>query len=159
MQFISPGRFTVILTRIDNPDVMKQELKSLGILKDYCGQPDGNYPAPADLLQLGPPDLPIEQIEVKSSQTKTSGTIYPFKMVSWKYPYVRFAHPAYLHCKQSGRSENDLYMESYDLVANGLRMKELYDCKRGLSGSFMNEDDDITKVFSAPVRKDTNGLA
>ncbi|MEH2498975.1 hypothetical protein V1294_005454 [Bradyrhizobium sp. AZCC 1678] len=159
VQFISPGRFTVISTRIDNPDVMKQQLKSLGILKSYCDRPDGKYPAPADLLQLGQPDLPIEQIEVKSRQTKASGMTYPFKMVSWKYPYVRLAHPAYLHCKQWGRSESELYMESHNLIANGLRTKELYDCKRGLSGSFMHDDDDLSKAFTAPVRKGTNGLA
>lgn len=159
VQFLSSGRFTVISTRIDNPDVMKQQLKSLGVLKNYCGQRDGKYPAPADLLQLGPPDLPIEQIEVKSSQTKAGGMTYAFKMVSWKHPYVRLANPAYLHCKQWGRSENDLYVESHNLIANGLRTKELYDCKRGLSGSFMHDDDDISKAFTAPVRKDTNGLA
>jgi hypothetical protein len=36
VQFISPGRFTIMSTEIDNPDVMKFELKTLSTLSSYC---------------------------------------------------------------------------------------------------------------------------
>jgi hypothetical protein len=161
VQMISPGRFTIMSTRIDNPDVMKLELKTITTLSSYCVRPDGKYPAPTELLQLGPPDLPVEQIEVRSSEIRDGGTAYPFKMVSWKYPYARLASDpgiGFLHCKQSGRSETDLFMESYNLITNGLGQKELFDCKRGLSGIFLHSDDDATKAYAAPVRKATNGF-
>jgi hypothetical protein len=62
VQFISPDKFTIITTEIDNPDVMKFELKALQTLRQYCVRPGGKYPAPAELLQLGPPDEPVDQL-------------------------------------------------------------------------------------------------
>ena len=73
VQFISPGKFTIITTTIDNPDVMKFELKTLQTLRQYCARPDGKYAAPTDLLQLGPPDLPVQQIEVDSTANGSKG--------------------------------------------------------------------------------------
>jgi hypothetical protein len=162
VQLIQPGRFTVIETTIDNPDVMKLELKALATLRTYCGRADGKYPAPADLLTLGPPDMPIESIEVKSSQSKLAGKTYPFKMVSWSYPYKRIAlgstelqYPAFLHCKQFDQTEDQSYSEARALVMNGNRTKYLYDCKRGLDGIFLNEDDDPKKALTHFVSKGT----
>jgi hypothetical protein len=42
-------------------------------------------------------------------------------------------------------------------ITNGLRMKELFDCKRGLLGIFRSEDDDPAKTLMIPVRPDTRG--
>src|SRR6516164_633593 len=85
VQIISPGRFAIMSTRIDNPDVMRFELNALKILKPYCTRPDGEYPAPSDLFQFGQPDdLPVEQIKVKT-YSSTIG-----KNVFWKYPYRKF---------------------------------------------------------------------
>jgi len=61
VRIVTPGRFTIISTRIDNPDVMKFELNTLTALKSYCTRPDGKYPAPSDLFQLGQPDLPVDR--------------------------------------------------------------------------------------------------
>jgi hypothetical protein len=47
---------------------MKFKLKVLSTLQTYCTRPDGQYPAPADVLTLGTPDIPIKSIEVKSGQ-------------------------------------------------------------------------------------------
>jgi hypothetical protein len=152
VQLIQPGRFTVIEMTIDNPDVMKLELKALATLRTYCARADGQYPAPADLLTLGPPDMPIESISVKSPQSKlASGKTYTFKMVSWAYPYERLAlgsagqRPAFLHCKERDKMENETYLEALTSVMNGSRSKYLYDCKRGLEGIFWDEADDPTK--------------
>ena len=78
-----PGRFTIIGTSIDSADVMKLELKVLDTLRTYCSRPDGKYPAPVDVFTLGPPDLPIESIEVK---TPVAGKTNPYKVVSLSYP-------------------------------------------------------------------------
>ena len=82
VQMLQPGRFTIVSTRIDDADVMKSELKVLDTLRTYCKQPDGKYPAPTDFFALGPPDLPIATIDVKSY---SSGPKY----VYWYYPYDR----------------------------------------------------------------------
>jgi hypothetical protein len=97
----SPGRFAIMSTKIDNPDVMKFELNTLTSLKSYCTRPDGKYPAPSDLFQLGQPDLPVGQIEVE--------THAPDKWVFWKYPYRRLErNPAIsFHCKTFGGSYNN----------------------------------------------------
>jgi hypothetical protein len=82
VQMIQPGRFTVIYTTIDHPDVMKLKLKALGTLRTYCSRPAGQYEAPADLLTLGPPDMPVQNIEVSTRQGK---------LVLWSFPYKRLA--------------------------------------------------------------------
>ena len=38
VQVVQPGRFAVIETTIDNPDVMRFELKVLGTLRPYCAR-------------------------------------------------------------------------------------------------------------------------
>ena len=91
VQMIGPSRFTITHTTIDTPDMMKLELKAFATLQLYCARADGKYPAPADVFVLGPPDLPVENIEVKTNQTKFAGRIYPHKTVSWDYPYKRLA--------------------------------------------------------------------
>jgi hypothetical protein len=105
--------------------------------------------------------MPIRSIEVTSSQTQLAGRNYPFKMVSWPYPYTRLAtqirgelSPAqgFLHCRQWSESEEKLYAETRALIMNGIRSKELFDCKRGLSGVFIHEDDDPSKAITGVVR-------
>ena len=63
VQIIQPGRFTVIETTIDNPDMMRFELKVLAVLRTYCARAAGQYAAPADLLMLGPPDMPVKKLK------------------------------------------------------------------------------------------------
>jgi len=165
VRMIMPGKFTIISTTIDNPDVMKLKLKVLNTLRTYCGRPDGKYPAPADVFTLGPPDMPVQSFVVESKQTNLAGKTYPFKTVSWSYPYLKLAakfegHPeqqqiAFLHCKQGGKTENELYSEHRTSIMNGIRSKELFDCKRGLTGLFLNEDDEPAKAITGFVRSGT----
>jgi hypothetical protein len=88
MQIIQPGRFTIVSTTIDNPDVMRFELKVLDTLRSRGARPEGKYPAPADLLTLGPPNMPVQNIEVRSTTLYGSSRS---KLVEWQYPYTRLA--------------------------------------------------------------------
>src|SRR5262249_33767409 len=129
VQFITPGKFTIISTAIDDPDVMKFELNALDIFRKYCTRPDGKYPAPAELPQLGPPDdLPVEEVEVRRDSA------HSFKGVSWRYPYRRLLpkNVGWLTCQRKGETESNLYWEQHNLIANGVQDKEIFDCKRGL---------------------------
>jgi hypothetical protein len=147
VQIISPGRFAIMSTRIDNPDVMRFELNALKILKPYCTRPDGEYPAPSELFQLGQPDdLPVEQIKVKTGPVLG-------KSVAWKYPYRKFEafqHTA-LGCDKHG------YIYSYNTITNGFRQKEIFDCKRGLQSLGADEGDVPRDVYMMPVKSGTNG--
>ena len=162
---ILPGKFTIISTAIDNPDVMKLELKVLSALRGYCNRSDGKYPAPADIFTLGPPDMPVESVEVKSKQSNLAGKTYPFKIVSWSYPYLKLAQKfrghvdqqalAFLTCKQWDKKEDELYSEHRSSIMNGIRSKELFDCKRGQTGMFLHEEDDPAKAITDFVQSGT----
>jgi hypothetical protein len=165
VQVIQPGRFAVINTSIARPDIMKFKLKVLDTMRDYCARADGKYAAPADILTLGQPDLPVESIDVKSRQSQLAGKTYPFKLVSWNYPYKRLAlkfqgnlqpQLGVLTCKQWSQTEDQLYQEHRTLIMNGIRSKYLFDCKRGLTGLFIHEDDDPAKVITFFVSQHTD---
>ena len=145
VQMVQPGKFTIISTNIDDAETMKLELKVLSILKTYCGRPEGQYPAPTDAFVLGPPDMPVESIEVTGN------------LVSWYYPYSRLGMLAGAHlvCRKNGRTEEESYDQQRALIMSGLRSKELFDCKRGLSGFFIDEHDDPAKAIIGRVRADT----
>jgi len=150
VQLVAPGRFTIIHTTIDHPDVMKFELQVLATLKPYCTRADGNYPAPTDIFTLGVPDMPVDGIEVK--------TTHRVKMVSWNYPYKRLAMDIehglerfeFLHCNDPVKTEAESYFETLSFIMNGFRSKELFDCKRGQAGFFLsgNENDDPAKIMT-----------
>jgi len=89
VQIIQPGRFTIFATTIDNPEVMKFRLKVLDTLQTYCSWPVGKYPAPNDLLALGPADMPIKNIEVENGKPDQNGQSR--KMATWAYPYRKLA--------------------------------------------------------------------
>jgi hypothetical protein len=155
VHIIQPGRFTVMSTTIDAPDVLRFELKALDTLRDYCARPYGKYPPSPDLLMLGPPDMPVQNIEVKSIELPY-GPPSPTKYVEWKYPYRKLAllnYPASmgLHCD----SVSHEYSEVRNLYINGVRAKKLYDCRRGLEGNFSDVNDDPTKAIVGFVPKGT----
>jgi len=174
IQMIQPGRFTILSTSIDDANVMTFELKALNTLRSYCKRSDGSYPPPTDLFTLGPPDLPIKNIEVKSSQTKLG----QFKSATWSYPYKKFAiedpgefvqEEDYFYCRDgTTRNEGDLYLKKRASITNGEQTKEMFDCKRGLRGDFVTLDDetpgpdrfwpsDPAKVGMDVVRPHSNG--
>jgi hypothetical protein len=128
VQMIQPGRFTVVSTTIDNPDVMRLELQALAALKTYCARPDGQYPAPADLLTLGPPDMPVKSIEVESHkayQTRTVEWFYPYKRLAYKFEsglQERFSTVIYCESpKVSAADAKRQNLESRSVITNGLQ--------------------------------------
>ena len=161
VNLLQPGRFSIIETTIDNPDVMRFELRVLGALGTYCTRTDGLYPAPGDVLTLGPADMPIHSIKVETVQPKGYGKSERIKWVSWDYPYRRFAidtteglmeKPSrQFGCGDKGRRA---YNEEYSLITNGSRSKYLYDCKRGIQGLYFDEQDEKPSL-TAPIKKDT----
>jgi hypothetical protein len=166
VQMIQPGRFTIITTSIATPDVMKFELKVLGILRTYCS-PDGEYPAPADAFALGSPDMEVKSIRVISNPKQLSGKTHRFTTVVWSYPYLRLAaefqgkmYPAdnHMFCEDDEdlrKTETEMYLERRSEITNGERSKELFDCKRGLTGNFRNEDDDPAKADTSYITPDS----
>jgi hypothetical protein len=147
---IQPGRFTIVGTSIDNPDVMQLELKVLEALQKYCTYNDGQYPAPTDLLVLGPPDMPVTNIDVKHVK-RFNGERY--KRAIWFYPYKKLAvgeEPefGFLECDRPDT-------EARNLITNGVRTRELFDCKRGLWGKLFNENGDPAEAFTHVVPVDS----
>jgi tetratricopeptide (TPR) repeat protein len=148
VQVIQPGRFSITGTTIDEPYMINLELKLLGALRPYCDRPAGKYLFPVGLLTFDPPDMPVKSIEVQGVQSKKSK-----KIVLWEHPYKWYTnlHPFFLSCEKQ-----DL-LEQEQLIKNGSRMKELFDCRRGLSGSFYDAIDngDPSKVSTYVVLPDS----
>ena len=153
VQMIAPSRFTIIKTTIDNPDVMKLELTALGTLQSYCTHPDGAYPAPAELLTLGPPDMPVRNIEVESAKKNK------VRSVNWFYPYKRLALQTTagieerftipVPCVSSKLSKSDVQrwiLETRAVITNGTQAKYQFDCKRGMMSIPIFGEDDPAKA-------------
>jgi Sel1 repeat-containing protein len=139
VQIIQPGRFSVTSTTIDYPWMMQFKLKVLSTLQTYCARPAGKYPAPADLLTLGPADMPVKSIEKA-------------KAVYWEYPYKRLARQ-YGFVAFCGAQEK---LDQRTEITNGLQTKQLFDCRRGLAGSFYESDNgDPSKVRTHLVPSNT----
>lgn len=155
VRIVQPGRFTAISTTIASPDVMALELKALDVLSAHCVRPAGKYPAPADLFTLGPPDMPIDDIVVRTNQTD--------KWIYWSYPYKRLAlsneqgKTTLLYCRAQSTTEAQLFLERRAKITNGMRMKHLFDCRRGLKGLFVDERDDPSKALTSIIERGTFG--
>ena len=143
IQIIQPGRFSIVATTIDNADLMKLEVNAHVTLLAYCLRAAGKYETPADLLTLGTPDMPAKDIEVKEDKNG--------KFVWWEYPYSKLAPDgAPVFCKANLDEDN------YSRITNGMRGRELFDCKLGQIGIFLNEIDDPSKAFRWFVKPGTN---
>jgi hypothetical protein len=163
---LQPGRFTIVSTDIDDPEVMKLKLKVLDTLRSYCKKPDGKYQAPTDLFILGPPDMTVESIEVQTVSHLVKGRNISSKFAFWHYPYDRLAlhtvggkvapMDGNLDCKDELPDEEN-YFALRTQIMNGIRTKELFDCKRGLMGNLLDDDDDPNQVFTTFVHPQTYG--
>ena len=153
VQLVDPGRFTIMYTDQDHPDIVQLKLVVLKTLRTYCGRPDGEYDPPPELFTLGPPDLPIEKIEVKTRPGSR-----PFKSAGWHLPYHRLVlnfakgpqeDTSFFACE--GPLVGPLDKEYEDLSAdimNGITSKVLYDCRHGIIGAFINADDPPSKAIT-----------
>src|SRR5260370_18215306 len=124
VQMIAPGKFTIISTTVDHPDVMKLNLAVLDTLRSYCNQPDGKYAPPVELFLLGKPDMPVEKIEV---ETKPASRGKNFKNVSWRPPYRKLAlNLRFFDCEGSAvESADEEYAWMRFRIMNGLPAKEM----------------------------------
>jgi hypothetical protein len=146
VQIIAPGRFAIMSTTIDNPDVMKFELNALEILEHYCARTDGKYPAPSDLFQFGQPDhLPVEQIEVKTMHRRLVNTF------TGNTPIGNSKQFSTLHYSANGP------VTGATPSPMGFGKKNVYDCKRGLVSLGADEGDDPRDAYMMPVKNGTNG--
>jgi hypothetical protein len=155
VQMIGPGKFTIISTNVDHPDVMRLRLAALDTLRSYCMRPDGKYKPPIELFTLGKPDLPVEEIEVKSQWDALSGK--KFKTATWDLAYRRLARDlatapkedfAFIRCEGWGASLDESYLEARSWLTNGSQTKVLYDCKRSVMGFFRSKDDSLSNVIT-----------
>lgn len=154
VEMLDPGKFTIIATSIDHPDVMRFRLSVLTALRGYCTRPDGKYPPPGKLFSLGKPDMTIQFIQVNTRYLARGR----FKNVVWGSPYHKMAltdptglveNPNFFDCEGPAVSSSDEeYNQLRSDIINGLRTKELYDCRRGVVGTFVNEDDPPSKVVA-----------
>lgn len=150
VQKIQPGRFAIIATTIDDPDVIQFKLKALNIARDYCNRPPGHYPIPNALLTLGSPDMSPRDIKVISDSKKTVMLFYPYKrlMVGTDRGGQVF------NC---GRPSE--FIENKRAITDGLREKFLFDCERGLYGEFLDERDDPATALTQMVSVGTWGAS
>lgn len=155
VQMLDPGRFTIISKSQDHPDIIQFRLTVLKTLKSFCGRPDGEYPPPPELFTLGPPDMLIEKIEVKTQKT---GSV-PFKNAVWRLPYRRLAlnyptgpqeYVSFFDCEGPAvKSIDHEYNGMKSLIMNGSAAKELYDCRHGILGLFLNTDDPSSTAITS----------
>jgi len=150
VQVIQPGKFTITTTTINNPDVLKFEMGALDTLRTYCTRADGKYPAPADVFTLGPPDMPVQSIDVASNPTNS------VKRIAWYYPYKRLAVGrgqdavqtlTVLDCGSSEREGLSYFWKAMALITDGTRQRSKLDCKRGLMGFFLDDKEDAFMTF------------
>jgi hypothetical protein len=142
VQILLPGKFSIIATSIDKPDVMRLKLKAHDTLEVYCQRPNGEYEAPDDLFVLGPPDMPVSKIKIETTDKKDAGDrIYSTRLAIWALPYVRFAsrratgiepEEAIVMCK--GADAKSLNRMTRNDILNGTRTKEIFDCNHALWG-------------------------
>jgi hypothetical protein len=145
MKLIQPGRFTIISTNIGDPDTIKFELNALDTLKEYCSKSSGEYVAPEKLFTSGAPDRPVKKISVSTEKS--------VKTVIWQSPYEKFRSSfPMINCSRS-----DWYMKARAAIANGVRAKYLFDCKRGMTGIFVDVDDPPGEAITHFVIDDTYG--
>lgn len=150
VQLIQPGRFAIIATTIDDPDVIQFKLKALNIARDYCNRPPGHYPIPNVLFTLGPPDMSPRDIKVIFDSKKT---------VMLFYPYKRLMEGTDRGGQVFNCGRPSEFGENYSAITGGLREKVLFDCERGLYGEFLDERDDPATASTQLVSVGTWGAS
>lgn len=157
VEVIQPGKFIIVETVVDTPNAIRFGLKVLDILRSHCSRPMGSYPAPTEVFALRPPDKPVKEIEVR--QTPIPGTNYRYKIVSWSLPYSNMIvnYKSYV-CNRLGRRETEEYFDARNVILNGIKIKVLFDCNRGIRGEFFEEDEkDYRKAYLQIVEEGTVG--
>jgi hypothetical protein len=157
VEVMQPGKFTIVETTVLNADVMRFELKVIDTLRSHCARPLGFYTAPAEVFTLGPPDVPVKEIEV-GSRPAVAGITGPYKLVSWWLPYFKTMAGTGAEYR-SYRCDPGPYLETEarNVILNGTKSKTLYDCNRALRGYFFEDQNDYSKARIWPVKSGTVG--
>jgi hypothetical protein len=165
VEVIQPGKFVIVETFLDHPDVMRFNLKVLDALRSHCARPAGTYPPPTEVFTLGPPDMPVKDIEVTIRRSTWPGTNDRVKTAFWWRPYIKTmvgegAGISSYRCNQPFHSDEDEYFDDRNSILNGTKIKELFDCNRGLQGTYFDADEhDYRKILIHPIPKGTVGEA
>jgi hypothetical protein len=165
VEIIQPGKFVIVETGLDHADVMRFKLKVLDALRSHCARPAGTYPSPTEVFTLGPPDMPVKDIEVTIWPGTWHGTKDHMKTASWRLPYIKTmvgegAGYVSYRCNQPYHSEETEYFDDRNSILNGTKIKVLFDCNRGLQGNFFDADEhDYRKALIHPIPKGTVGEA
>jgi hypothetical protein len=64
VRMLSPGRFAIDGTILDNPDVMRFKIKVINALAPHCDGDPGEYSVQTDVFVLGAPDFPSKPLQV-----------------------------------------------------------------------------------------------
>lgn len=161
VQILMAGQFSIMATTIDDPDKMHLRLKVHDVLATYCKRPDGEYEAPIELFTLGPPEMPIEKILVKTMKSKIAGRTDAFREAKWSLPYKRLAFtlgkviPAevlYVCGGIGAMNTAERNAKARSEIVNGYRQKEIYDCNRALMGLKLLDPDSIFEPIMDTVR-------
>jgi hypothetical protein len=160
VDLVEPGKFTVTAILGWNPEVMRFKLNALDTLRALCNRSDGQYPAPAGLLTLGEPDMPVKTIRVRTGSNQAGRDE---KTVEWAVPYRRLANPngrgglkeevSFVVCWGGNPPDgNQWYSEERNAIMTTSSVKYLFDCDRGVMGSFVDDRDDASKALMGSVR-------
>jgi len=142
VQILLPGKFSIMATTVDSPDVLRLRLRVHDALAAYCKRSDGEYEVPSDLFALGSPDMPIETIVVKTIKSEIDRK--PFREATWSLPYKRLAYrfdsgkvdpSSVLYICNAGIDAITIAERNANArseILSGHRQKEIYDCSHGL---------------------------
>jgi hypothetical protein len=143
---LQPGRFSIEAVSMRHPDLIRLELQALRTTSRYCSNPVGNYPAPGELFVLGKPDLPTPEIQVKNNRMGE-------KVIQWDYPYSRFIEAGGRPRRMVFRCWNKTELEEQNrLIADGLHIKQGFDCRRALGNWYFP---DIPDQGFSEIRENT----
>jgi hypothetical protein len=126
-----PGKFTMVETIIDDPERVALQLNILDVLRPYCARPDARYPAPQKLLSMLNSEFAPDIIEVNDAGI--------YKALSWSYIPMTGWNVTSLQCRTATEREDHWYLRQRSLITDGLKIKAIFDCKRGLSGFFLKD--------------------
>jgi hypothetical protein len=156
VQMLLPGKFSIMGTTVDTPDVMRFELKVQDTLLAYCARADGEYDVPAEVFLLGQPDMAVQKIKIETSTSSGSS----LTLATWRLPYLRFAtvgqtgfaeQQKVVACKGGRAAEiNKMFR---DMILNGSQVKQIFDCDHGLWG--LGETSSERILVISPVKSNT----
>jgi len=140
VRVIQPGKFTIIVRATRDPDDIRIKVRVLDALRPYCDRPDGHYPPPREMVDWTLVDMPVDNITVHTKDdTQFPG--HPTKVAKWTIPIKRLAlFDQMIVCQGQPGGADTYYSQARQALLDGISSKELFDCKRGIVGTFLLSD-------------------